>query len=162
MPNLGTTGPESLRRRDHSANSPYDLITGRIRSVCPPGLGAEHRRYYIFGMSQQAQQAVADVDAPPARNADQAAKPAETKNKPRQLPPYKVLLHNDDVNSFEHVIASILKVTTLTTQEAILRTLEAHESGLALLLTTHRERAELYVDQFASLKLTATIEPAAA
>ena len=76
-------------------------------------------------------------------------------------PRYKVLLHNDDVNSFEHVIASILKVTTLTTQEAILRTLEAHESGVALLLTTHRERAELYIDQFASLKLTATTEPAA-
>ncbi len=113
-------------------------------------------------MSQQAQQAVADVDAPPARNAQQTTKPAETKNEPKQLPPYKVLLHNDDVNSFEHVIASILKVTTLKPQEAILRTLEAHESGLALLLTTHRERAELYIDQFASLKLTATTEPAAA
>lgn len=111
-------------------------------------------------MSQQAQHAVADVDAPPVQNAQQAAKPSETRNKPKQLPPYKVLLHNDDVNSFDHVIASILKLTTLTPQEAILRTLEAHESGLALLLTTHRERAELYIDQFASLKLTATAEPA--
>jgi ATP-dependent Clp protease adaptor protein ClpS len=111
-------------------------------------------------MSQQGQQAVADVDAPPAQSSRQAAKPSETKNKPAHLPPYKVLLHNDDVNSFEHVIASILKVTTLTPQEAILRTLEAHESGLALLLTTHRERAELYIDQFASLKLTASAEPA--
>lgn len=116
--------------------------------------------YYIFGMSKQGQQAVADVEAPSAPSSNQSAKPSETKNKPKQLPPYKVLLHNDDVNSFEHVIASILKVTTLTPQEAILRTLEAHESGLALLLTTHRERAELYIDQFASLKLTATTEPA--
>lgn len=113
-------------------------------------------------MSKESQQAVADVEAPPAKSAQQALKPAETKNKPKQLPPYKVLLHNDDVNSFEHVIASILKLTTLTPQEAIIRTLEAHESGLALLLTTHRERAELYIDQFASLKLTATTEPAEA
>lgn len=113
-------------------------------------------------MSKESQQAVADVEALPAKSAQQAHKPAETRNKPKQLPPYKVLLHNDDVNSFEHVIASILKLTTLTPQEAIIRTLEAHESGLALLLTTHRERAELYIDQFATLKLTATTEPAEA
>lgn len=87
-------------------------------------------------------------------------KPAQVKRKPKKLPPYKVLLHNDEVNSFEHVILSILKLTALTTEEAVLRTLEAHESGLALLLTTHRERAELYVDQFTSLKLTVTAEPA--
>lgn len=111
-------------------------------------------------MSQQGQQAVAD--APPAQAPQQAARPAEVKNKPKNLPPYKVLLHNDDVNSFDHVIAAILKVTTLTPQEAIVRTLEAHETGLALLLTTHRERAELYIDQFASLKLVATAEPAEA
>ncbi len=111
-------------------------------------------------MTQQAQQSVLEIDAPPSQNGQQKVKPAEAKNKPKQLPPYKVLLHNDDVNSFEHVIASILKVTTLTPPEAILRTLEAHETGLALLLTTHRERAELYVDQFASLTLTATTEPA--
>ena len=31
-------------------------------------------------------------------------KPSPPKHKPKKLPPYKVLLHNDDVNSFEHVI----------------------------------------------------------
>ena len=86
-------------------------------------------------------------------------KPAPTKHKPRKLPPYRVLLHNDDVNTFEHVIQAILKLTTLTPQEAMLRTLEAHDSGLCLLLTTHKERAELYAEQFASLTLTVTIEP---
>jgi len=86
-------------------------------------------------------------------------KPAPTKRKPKQLPPYKVLLHNDDVNSFEHVIVSILKLTTISPQDAILRTLEAHETGVALLLVTHRERAELYVEQFATFKLIVTVEP---
>jgi len=70
-----------------------------------------------------------------------------------------VLLHNDDVNDFEHVITAVLKLTTLGLKDAVMRTLEAHEQGLALLLVTHRERAELYVEQFASLSLTVTIEP---
>jgi ATP-dependent Clp protease adaptor protein ClpS len=112
-------------------------------------------------MSQEHSSAVIEVEAPPAGSTAATTKPAETDRKPKQLPPYKVLLHNDDVNTFEHVIASILKLTALTPPEAILRTLEAHDTGLALLLTTHRERAELYIDQFASLNLTASTEPAA-
>ena len=80
--------------------------------------------------------------------------------KVRQLPPYRVLLHNDDVNSFDHVILTILKLTSLNERDAVLRTIEAHERGLSLLLMTHRERAELYVEQFATFKLTVTCEPA--
>ena len=77
----------------------------------------------------------------------------------RQLPPFRVILHNDDVNTFEHVIVSIRRLMPLTLQEAVERTLEAHETGSALLLVTHKERAELYVEQFASVKLTVTAEP---
>ncbi len=87
-------------------------------------------------------------------------KPKKPSHKPRHLPPFKVLLHNDDANTFEHVIASILHITTLTTEEAVLRTIEAHESGLALLLVTHLERAELYQEQFTSTGLTVSIEAA--
>ena len=79
--------------------------------------------------------------------------------KVRQLPPYRVLLHNDDVNSFDHVILTILKLTPLNEPDAVLRTIEAHEKGLSLLLMTHRERAELYVDQFTTFQLTVTCEP---
>lgn len=89
-----------------------------------------------------------------------AKKTTPKKKPPKQLPPFKVLLHNDDVNTFEHVIESIVKVTTLSPREAILRTLEAHESGVALLIVTHRERAELYVEQFLTFQITVTIEPA--
>ena len=77
----------------------------------------------------------------------------------QQLPPFRVILHNDDVNTVEHVIRTILELTRLGEQEAVLRTLEAHETGLSLLLTTHKERAELYVEQFASCSLTVTCEP---
>ncbi len=79
--------------------------------------------------------------------------------KVRQLPPWKVLLHNDDVNEVLHVVQTIQELTTLGRQEAELRTLEAHHSGVALLLVTHREHAELLVEQFATKHLTVSIEP---
>lgn len=101
-----------------------------------------------------------DQDAGTGTAVAPAKKPAPPKKKPKNLPPFKVLLHNDDVNTFEHVIASILKLTTLETEQAILRTLEAHETGVALLLVTHLERAELYQEQFATFQITITIEPA--
>src|SRR5688500_13281469 len=73
-----------------------------------------------------------------------AAKPVPKKPPPQMLPPWKVLLHNDDKNDFLFVIATIVELTTLNEQAAKQRTLEAHESGVALLVTTHKERAELY------------------
>lgn len=82
------------------------------------------------------------------------------KSPPRQLPPWRVMLHNDDKNEFEDVVKTIRKLTTLSKEEAVLRTIEAHNTGVALLLVTHQERAELYVEQFTSCGLTATTEPA--
>lgn len=89
-----------------------------------------------------------------------AKKPAPPIRKPKHLPPFKVLLHNDDSNTFEHVIKSVVRLTPIATEEALLKTLEAHETGVSLLLVTHRERAELYAEQFASLSVIVTIEPA--
>ena len=93
------------------------------------------------------------------RAAENPAVETDVQQKTRRLPPWRVMLHNDDVNSFEHVILAILQLTPLSQKEAVQRTLEAHETGVALLLVTHRERAELYVEQFTSLSLTVTCEP---
>lgn len=87
-------------------------------------------------------------------------KPAPKKGPPKQLPPWKVLLHNDDKNPIEFVVLTIIELTPLNKEDAVQRTLEAHNNGLTLLLTTHKERAELYKDQFTSKGLTVTIEPA--
>ena len=89
-----------------------------------------------------------------------APKKSPAKQPPQPLPPWKVMLHNDDKNEFNFVIDTIVALTPLNEQDATLRTLEAHESGVALLVVTHKERAELYKDQFASKGLTVTIEPA--
>ncbi len=78
-----------------------------------------------------------------------------------QLPPWKVLLHNDDVNEMPFVVRTIVELTPLNKERAIQATLEAHSTGLTLLLVTHKERAELYRDQFQSKSLTVTIEPQA-
>lgn len=79
--------------------------------------------------------------------------------KPGKLPPWKVVLHNDNVNGMEDVVVTIKKLTPLSDQAAVRRMLEAHQRGRALLLTTHRERAELYKYQFMSRGLTVTIGP---
>ena len=89
-----------------------------------------------------------------------AAKPAPKKKPPGMLPPWKVLLHNDDKNTMQHVIRTIVQLTPLNEQDAERRMTEAHRTGVALLLVTHKERAELYKDQFESKGLTVTIEPA--
>ena len=78
---------------------------------------------------------------------------------PGTLKPWKVILHNDDVNEIDKVVQVICQLTHLKKQEAAARTQEAHKTGAALLLMTHQERAELYVEQFATYKLTVTAEP---
>ena len=87
-------------------------------------------------------------------------KPSPQDKPPQPLPPWKVLLHNDDKNDVEYVVTTIMSLTTLKAEDAVQRTMEAHKSGVALLLTTHKERAELYKDQFESKGLTVSIEAA--
>ena len=89
-----------------------------------------------------------------------ARKTSPKKKPPQPLPPWKVLLHNDDENDFGHVIETIVMLTTLNEQEAKQRMMEADKTGVALLLTTHKERAELYQEQFQSKGMVVTIEPA--
>lgn len=101
---------------------------------------------------------------PPAAGAatkpKRKAKSAPQKTPPQVLPPWKVLLHNDDVNQRVYVVNTIVELTHLKEQDATLRMDEADKTGVALLLVTHKERAELYRDQFMSKRLTVTIEPA--
>jgi len=91
--------------------------------------------------------------------AKEKAAPARTKQPRKPLPQWRVILHNDDVNYMEHVVESIVMITPLKERDAEVKTKLAHEAGATQLLVTHRERAELYVQQFASRQLTVTAEP---
>jgi ATP-dependent Clp protease adaptor protein ClpS len=77
------------------------------------------------------------------------------------LPPYAVILHNDDVNEMLYVVQSLLIcVPELDAQQATEVMLQAHLHGQARVIACPLERAELYRDRLESRGLTATIEKA--
>jgi ATP-dependent Clp protease adaptor protein ClpS len=77
------------------------------------------------------------------------------------LPPYSVILHDDDVNDMVYVVASIMVcVPEIDQEQATAIMLEAHLNGRAHVITCPLERAELYRDRLEGRGLTATIEKA--
>ena len=83
-------------------------------------------------------------------------KPAEVKNK---SPKYKVLLHNDPVNSMEYVTVSLREVVPhLSEQDAISIMLEAHNTGVGLVIICDLEPAEFYTESLRSKGLTSSLE----
>ena len=84
-----------------------------------------------------------------------------TEQKPAILPPWSVILHNDDHNEMLYVVRSLTKsVPNLGAARATQIMLEAHNRGKALVTTCPLELAELYRDRLQSFGLTATIEKA--
>lgn len=78
----------------------------------------------------------------------------------KHAPRYKVLLHNDDFNSMEHVVQSLMKtVSSLTMPQAVSIMMEAHTNGIALVIACAQEHAEFYCEGLKSQGLTSTIEP---
>ncbi len=89
----------------------------------------------------------------------------ETLQKPstvRKLAPrYTVLLHNDDVNSMEYVVMTLLEVVpSLTQPQAVDIMMEAHVNGKAAVITCALEPAEFYSESLKSKGLSSSIEPA--
>lgn len=77
-----------------------------------------------------------------------------------KLPPFHVMLHNDDQHDMGEVVESLVLVTPTTKVMAAKIMLAAHFRGCAVVLTAHKERAELYRDRLRSRGLVATIEAA--
>jgi ATP-dependent Clp protease adaptor protein ClpS len=74
------------------------------------------------------------------------------------LPPYTVVLHDDDVNEMDHVVHALLaSVPELGVERAAEIMLTAHLHGQADVVTCPLERAELYRDRLEQHGLTATI-----
>ena len=83
----------------------------------------------------------------------------ELDNEIKTMPLFRILLHNDDVNSMEHVVAALQHVFKFEQQQCIVIMLEAHKSGVALCKTEPKEHAEMHQEMLTSLSITATIEP---
>ena len=75
------------------------------------------------------------------------------------LPPFKVVLLNNASLDLMFVVRTIMELTRLCRAEATHKMWQAYHWGRSLLLVTFKERAELYVEQFAARGLTLTIEP---
>ena len=80
----------------------------------------------------------------PGRTATVPRERQEERTRSRALDPYKVILHNDDVNSMDHVVRSLVRsVPGMSIQKAARIMLEAHNSGRAVVTVCPLELAEL-------------------
>ena len=97
-----------------------------------------------------------------ARNPVDLPRQTKPQEKPqrRQMPPYKVILHQNTALDLMFVVRTVMELTRFCRAEATHKMWEAYHCGRSVLLVTYKERAELYVEQFASKGLTVSIEPA--
>jgi ATP-dependent Clp protease adaptor protein ClpS len=100
------------------------------------------------------------------------AKPA-TKGRIEMLPPYHVVLLDDDDHSYEYVIDMLQSLFSHPQEQAFLLAEQVDQTGRAIVCTTHKERAELKRDQIlgygcdfrvssSKLSMKAVIQPAEA
>ena len=74
-------------------------------------------------------------------------------------PRYKVLLHNDPVNSMEFVVTTLRQVVpSLSEQDAIAVMLEAHNTGVGLVIVCDLEPAEFYCETLKAKGLSSSLE----
>lgn len=113
-----------------------------------------------------------------SEQADQPDVIVTTKSKPeerqrtRRVPPYNVILENDDHHSFDFVVEVLRKALGYTKERAWTLTMQAHHSGRTVVWTGSKEVAELKLEQIRTFHeirvydqtslgpLSCTIEPA--
>jgi ATP-dependent Clp protease adaptor protein ClpS len=78
--------------------------------------------------------------------APQKAKPSK-KRKPAQMPPFHVILLNDDDHTYDYVVEMLKVVFGYPDEKGFQMAEEVDREGRVILLTTHRELAELKRDQ---------------
>jgi ATP-dependent Clp protease adaptor protein ClpS len=92
-------------------------------------------------------------------------KEEETEEETAEEPPFRVLIHNDEVTPYDFVIAILIRIFELTPIIAEHVTYLAHTNGLALVTVLPRSEAERRVGKahFAArlegFPLTFSIEP---
>ncbi len=110
---------------------------------------------------------------------DESAKAIELKPKPRemrrskpkQLPPYHVILLDDNDHSYEYVIEMLKSIFGYEEPKGYVLAREVDSQGRVIVFTTHKELAELKCDQIHSFggdwrvatckgSMSACIEPA--
>jgi ATP-dependent Clp protease adaptor protein ClpS len=102
------------------------------------------------------------------------ARPVEEKvEKSQGLPPYNVILLDDDDHSYEYVILMLKRIFGHPVEKGYEMALEVDATGRVIVATTNLEQAELKRDQIQSFgpdpliprckgSMSATVEPAQA
>ena len=128
--------------------------------------GSLHRAIGSAGAAATVEAPEREVESPPVEK-----KAPREKTKPKRQPPYAVILHNDNFNGFDYVVAVLRKVFNYDRVKAYQLTMAAHTSGRSIVWSGVREVAELKADQIRScgpdpqakangaLTLRVTIEP---
>ena len=99
------------------------------------------------------------VDTPIKNPTGSAVMEKAPKRARKKSPRYKVLLHNDPVNTMEYVVTTLRQVVPqLSEQDAINIMLEAHNTGIGLIIICDLEPAEFYSETLKVKGLTTTIE----
>ena len=86
------------------------------------------------------------ADEDPTTDVMVATKPKET-TKTRRVPPYNVILLNDDNHSMEFVIEVLCKALGYNVERSYQLMMQAHNSGRTIVWTGPKEVAELKAEQ---------------
>ena len=109
------------------------------------------------------------VEVPPTPKQRRKKQPADAK--PKQQPPYAVVLFNDEEHTFQYVVETLMKVFGYPQEKSYALTLQIHNDGKGIVWSGSREVAELKRDQIRSagpdfyaakkvdFPLKATVEP---
>lgn len=95
----------------------------------------------------------------------------ETDTTTKTIPPWNVVLLNDDDHSYEYVILMLAAIFGFPAEKGMLHAKEVDATGRTILITTSREHAELKQEQIHAFgpdpfvkrckgSMTAIIEPA--
>ena len=95
----------------------------------------------------------------------------KTEQKTKGLPPYNVVLLNDDDHSFEYVIVMLKTLFGHPPERRYKMAMEVHTTGRVIVATTNLEKAELKREQIQAFgpdpliprckgSMSATVEPA--
>ena len=99
------------------------------------------------------------VDSANQTDGDTAVIEREVQRVRKVSPKYKVLLHNDPVNTMDYVVETLRQVVPqLSEQDALNIMLETHNNGIGLVIVCDLEPAEFYSESLKAKGLTSTIE----
>lgn len=122
-------------------------------------------------MKNMSQSAVAEPEVDEVHHTEEKTQQEKrTKKNPKKLPPYNVILWNDDDHSFEYVIEMLFRLFAHPVEKGFELAKQVHEQGKTIVATTTKELAELKQEQIHAFgkdfrisackgSMTATIEP---